>query len=729
MGSFAFKATKWTLDLATKIIKADVRMHNHEAIQDDMAIVFVVNHFTRIETLLLPYEIHRHTGKEVWSLAHASLFMGRIGDYLRSVGNISTADPDRDKIMVSSLLSGRNPWIIFPEGAMIKDKKVIGPKGEYEVFHDGQRRPPHTGAAVLALRAEFYRHKLRCLSANPTQKGLQEVLNKFQLQSLEEALDKRTVIIPINITYYPLRSRENFLVRAARGLFEGISERMIEELSVEGTILSSESDIDITLGNPIDIREYLETEKFAPLLACGEGDLEALELDTRSLFNDTARDLTRDYMKKIYSMTTVNYDHIFSTIIRFQKHRKFKERAYRNRIFLCIYLLRKMKNFRLHQLLETTYRDIIYEDYSPKFHSFMDLCIREKWVRKEGDAYYKNFELKRGRFQFHSIRMEEITYVIANEVEPLPDLLILIKSIAQAPRHRLSEEIRKVFLKEDRQIYTEDHEKFFIKTSPVEKDGAPFLLEPKTTAKGGVVLVHGYLSCPGEIRPLASYLRSRGYYVYGVRLRGHGTSPRDLAERTWEDWYESLNRGYTVIKSLTDRIIVGGFSTGGALSLLAAGRKGDKIQSVFAINAPLQLRRVSARLAPSIVSMNTLIKRVKKQGVVEFVPNRPENTHLNYLSNPVSGVRELGRAMVAMEKELPKIEVPTLLLQGSRDPIVDPASGQLIFDKVGTHHKELTLLARDRHGIINGEGSRDVFERIYQFIQRSEPKKRKSVAK
>ncbi|MCA9419166.1 MAG: hypothetical protein KC917_23020, partial [Candidatus Omnitrophica bacterium] len=65
MGSFAFKATKWTLDLATKIIKADVRMHNHEAIQDDMAIVFVVNHFTRIETLLLPYEIHRHTGKEV----------------------------------------------------------------------------------------------------------------------------------------------------------------------------------------------------------------------------------------------------------------------------------------------------------------------------------------------------------------------------------------------------------------------------------------------------------------------------------------------------------------------------------------------------------------------------------------------------------------------------------------------------------------------------------------
>ncbi len=725
MGSFAFKATKWTLDLATKLIKADVRMHNHETIQDDMAIVFVVNHFTRIETVLIPYEIHRHTGLEVWSLAHASLFMGRIGAYLRSTGNLSTQDPDRDKIIVSSLLAGRNPWIIFPEGAMIKDKKVVGPTGDYEIYSGGTRRPPHKGAAVLALRAEFYRHKLRCLAARPSKEGIQEVLDKFQLTSIEEALDKRTVIIPVNVTYYPLRARDNFLVRAARSLFEGLSPRAIEELSVEGTILSSESDVDITLGEPIDVNDYLNTPSFAPVLACGEGDFEALEKDTRSLFNDTARDMTRRYMRDIYALTTINYDHIFSTIIRFQKHRKFKERSYRNRIFLCIHLLRNMNRFRMHSLLETTYRNIIYEDYSPKFHNFIDLCIRENWVQKDEDTYRKNFELQRGQFQFHSIRMEEITYVIANEVEPLPDLLNLIKEIARAPRARLSEEIREIFLKEDRRIYREDYEEYCIPTSPPARLGAPYLLKPKLPVRAGVVLVHGYLACPGEVRSLANYLRSNGYFVYGVRLRGHGTSPEDLAHRSWEDWYESLNRGYTVIKSLTDKIVLGGFSTGGALALLAAGRKGNKIQSVFAINAPLHLRRFSARLAPSIVSMNSLLKRVKSQGIVEYVPNRPENIHLNYSGNPIRGVRELGRAMAVMEKELHKIEVPTLLLQGSNDPIVDPSSSQQIFDLVGTARKEMTLLERDRHGIVNGPGSRDLFERIHQFLLRSEPKKRR----
>jgi len=725
MGSFAFKATKWTLDLATKLIKADVRMHHHETIRDDMAIVFVVNHFTRIETVLIPYEIHRHTGLEVWSLAHASLFQGRIGAYLRSTGNISTEDPDRDKIITSSLLKGKNPWIIFPEGAMIKDKKVIGPTGDYEIFSGDSRRPPHTGAAVLALRAEFFRHKLRCLAGRRDREGLESVLEKFRIQSLEEVLSKRTFIVPVNVTYYPLRARDNFLVRAARGLFEGISKRAIEELSVEGTILSSESDIDITLGEPIEVQKYLMEPSFAPLLACGDRDLESLEEDTHSHFNEIARRLTRDYMEDIYSLTTINYDHVFSTIIRFQKHRRFKERSYRNRIFLCIHLLRRMKKFRLHSLLESTYRNIIYEDYSPKFHSFMDLCLRENWVRKEGDHYFKNFELQRGQFQFHSIRMEEITYVIANEVEPLPELTRLIKRIAQSPRPRLSEEIRKIFLREDRRIYHRDYEQFCIPTSPPVRLGAPFLMKPKTHPKAGIVLVHGYLSCPGEIRPLASFLRSKGYFVYGVRLRGHGTSPVDLAQRSWEDWYESLNRGYTVIKSLTDNIVLGGFSTGGVLALLAAARKGNKVQSVFAVNAPLQLRRFSARLAPSIVSMNSLLKRVKTQGMVEYVPNRPEFDHLNYLGNPISGIRELGRAMVEMEKELPKIEIPTFLVQGSKDRIVDPTSGQQIFNRVGSPEKELLLLERERHGILNGEGSRDIFERIHEFLLRCENRKKK----
>lgn len=715
MDPLAYTLSKWTLNIAGKLVRADVRLHNVEAIQDDMAIIFVVNHFTRLETLLLPYEIYQHTGKEVWSLAAAELFVGRLGTYLRKTGTVSTKDPDRDKVIVRSLLQGEHPWAIFPEGQMIKDKKVVNARGEFRVWNKGKRRPPHTGAAALALRAEFYRRKIECIWRNPKRPGLDQVVEMFQLEDVEQVLQKRTVIVPVNITYFPMRSDENLLVRMARSVEKNLSPRALDELSVEGTLLSKDSDIDITLCEPIPMADFLDRPEYAPLMACGD-DLHKLERDPKSLFNDAAREVMLRYMLDIYENTTVNYDHLFATIIRYQRSRAFTERAYRNRIFLAAKRLVESGRYRVHGILERTYPQIIYEDPSPKFHSFMRLCIGEGLIRAEGDEYNKNFKMRRGIADFHSIRQRELTYVIANEIEPLRDLTDMIKEVARMSRKEMSRIIRDMFLKEDRRLFDEDYRQYRIKESHPKKIGRPFLLRPKRI-KAGIVLVHGYLAAPQEIRAMAEFLEGQGYAVYGVRLRGHGTAPEDLAQTTWEDWYESLNRGYTVIKSLTDRIILGGFSTGATLALMAAGRKGTKIAGVFAVNAPLRLREVSARFAPSIVTVNSLLKKFRGTGPLEFVTNDPENKNINYSRNPVAGVKELGETMDAMKEALPAICVPTYIVQGSRDPVVDPTSGKLIFDQVGTKAKELVYLERDRHGIINGDGSDRVFERIDSFLR------------
>ncbi len=234
--------------------------------------------------------------------------------------------------------------------------------------------------------------------------------------------------------------------------------------------------------------------------------------------------------------------------------------------------------------------------------------------------------------------------------------------------------------------------------------------------KAGVLLVHGYMAAPLEVRALAEYFEAKGYAAYVARLRGHGTASEDLAQTPWEEWYESVNRGYAIIKSLTDNIIVGGFSTGGVLALLAAGKKGDKIKAVFSINAPLQLRNYMARFASSIVSMNGLLSRFKGGSNWEYVENSPENKHINYTRNPVTGVKELGEAMRAMENVLGDICVPTLIVQGHRDPIVEPSSGMGIYEQIGTHLKELTYFDFDRHGIVNGPGSEEVFDRVDRFL-------------
>lgn len=717
----ALSMTKWSLDLASQLIRADVRLHNHEAIRDDMAIIFVVNHFTRLETLLLPYVINKHTGKEVWGLAAAQLFKGRIGQFLRSTGTVSTSDPDRDRIIVRSLLTGEHPWMIFPEGSMIKDKKVIDHTGKFSIYSNGTRRPPHTGAAVLALRAEFYRHKLSCLDARPG--GDEELVRAFEHFNLApgaDVLSKRTVIIPVNITYFPIRARDNFLLRTARLFARDLGVRAAEELSVEGTVLSEDTDIDITLGEPIDVHEYLNAPEYAEVMACGLNDMQALETDPGSIFNEAARKLMLRYMQSIYQLTTINYDHIFATIIRHQQARSFTERAYRNRIFLCAHQLLKLGTHHLHSILETTYRDIVFEDPSEKFRDFATLCLQEGLIIREGNLYTKNTALERGQADFHTVRFHELTEVIANEIEPLHDVTRLIKNIAQMPRPQLSRRIREIFLEEDLQYFEDDYAEFFDPKESKSPDiGRPFFLKP-LRPKAGIVLSHGYMAAPAEVRALAEYFYKQGYAVYGVRLRGHGTSPEDLSGRSWEDWYQSFNRGYAVVKSVTDHIIVGGFSAGGCLALLAAARKGEKVQAAFSICAPLQVNNYSVRLVPSLVTLNALLKKLGQgREAWEYVVNEPENRHINYERNPLKGINELVQVMNATEECLSSVTIPTMIIQASKDPIVSPESGRQIFEKIASPYKELVMVERTRHGIVNGEGREDVFSHVHHFLERA----------
>jgi 1-acyl-sn-glycerol-3-phosphate acyltransferase len=112
--------------------------------------IFVVNHFTRIETFFLPYHLHRLTKTPVWALGAAELFVGKFGRYLEQIGGVSTQSPDRDKLMVKTLLTSEASWIIFPEGRMVKSKEIME-KGRFMIAYAGGKHPPHTGAATLGL--------------------------------------------------------------------------------------------------------------------------------------------------------------------------------------------------------------------------------------------------------------------------------------------------------------------------------------------------------------------------------------------------------------------------------------------------------------------------------------------------------------------------------------------------------------------------------------------------
>jgi 1-acyl-sn-glycerol-3-phosphate acyltransferase len=73
MNNSAYLATGKVIALMQGLSRIKVITHGKESIPTG-SIIFVVNHFTRIETLLLPYHIYTQTRVPVWSLADQKFF-------------------------------------------------------------------------------------------------------------------------------------------------------------------------------------------------------------------------------------------------------------------------------------------------------------------------------------------------------------------------------------------------------------------------------------------------------------------------------------------------------------------------------------------------------------------------------------------------------------------------------------------------------------------------------
>lgn len=715
MNPFAYRTTGLAIKTLAGLSKAKIRIHGKENIPE-ASVIFVINHFTRIETLFLPYHIHQLTRVPVWSLADYQLFEGGLGVFLEKVGAVSTKNPHRDLLIIKSLLTGEAMWIIFPEGCMVKNKKIVE-KGRFMISYAGGKHPPHTGAATLALRTEFYRQRLRIMSQEFPEEAAR-LMKLFQIDSLEPVLERHTCIVPVNITYYPLRAHENILSSLAVHLADGISERAVEEIITEGSMLLSGVDVDIRFGEPIEIQKFMKRSAIKRDISSKHSIRFDDPIPSKRLMRKVALKIMQRYMSAIYSMTTVNHDHIFASMLKLIPFKRIDAHDLRRRAFLLVGDNLEETGVYLHKELRLDQTHLLVDDRLNKFKNFIKVAEEKGVVVKTGDAMVKDTSKFISAFDFHRIRIDNPVAVIANEVEPLIKLQRRVRRLAWMPGFWLRRRIAGYLMKKATDEFERDYEKFYIKKESKEKDvGKPFLIKG-TSRNLGVVLIHGYMAAPLEVRELADYLGRRGLWVYAPRLRGHGTSPDDLAIRSYADWVASVETGYAIISNICEQVVVGGFSAGAGMALDLAARVKD-IKGVFAVCPPMRLKDFSSKFVPAVDVWNRLMERVRLDGAKkEFVENFPENPHINYFRNPVSGVLELERFMESLEKKLPAIDMPALVIQSLGDPVVKPSGSRRAFDLMGSEDKTYILYNYDRHGILLGKDANRVHKAIGDFIEK-----------
>lgn len=713
MNRFAYRTSGLAIKTLAGLSKAKINMHGTDNIPDG-SIIFVINHFTRIETLLMPYHIFNLTKAPVWSLADYGLFKGALGTFLDMVGAVSTKDPDRDRLIVKSLLTGEASWIIFPEGRMVKNKKIIE-KGRFMISYAGGKHPPHTGAATLALRTEFYRQRLAIMNKEAP-KEAKYIMDLFEIDSIDPVLEKNTYIVPVNLTYYPIRARENILSNLAVNLVEGISERTIEEIMTEGTMLLSGVDVDIRFGEPISIKEYVQCKAISRDISKKQRIKFDDKLPSLRRMRKEALKIMQRYMSSIYSLTTVNHDHLFASMLRMIPRKKIDPDDLKRRVFLATTFIRGKTGVYLHKSLEVKQVHLLTDDRFNKLADFIEIALEKGILKKKGEVLIKDRSRFSSPYDFHRARIDNPIEVMANAVEPLIMLQRKIRKLARQPGFWITRKVAGYLIKKALYEYEEDYNKFYVEGESKKKDvGMPCLVKGRSKDMG-VVLIHGYMAAPPEVKELADYLGRKGLWVYVPRVKGHGTSPEDLAERSYKDWIESVDDGYAIIDSLCKRVVVGGFSNGAGLALDLAARV-KNVEGVFAVSPPLRLQDFSTRFVPAVDVWNKLMNRVHLDDAkMEFVENNPENPHINYLRNPISGVRELVRLMDAVEPKLADIKVPALVVQSQGDPVVNPKGSKRIFELLGSKDKEYTLFSFNRHGILLGKGAKRVHKAVWDFI-------------
>ena len=413
MSRILIRIVIFILDILVKIFKIKIRVYNIDNIPEDEPVMFVSNHFTRIETVFIPYVLYKHNRKLSLSLAHYSFFSGWFGKFMNMVGALSTKDEHRDKILVEGLLKNTNYSIIFPEGQMIKDKKVL--KGsEIMIYNDGKRRPPHKGSGLIALQSQLFREKLEYYRENGYTEELNELKKYFKIKNknLNNIISKRSVIVPMNVTFYPLRPKENKLKNFIMKKIGELPERFEEEISVESSILTQGADVCINFGEPIYINNYLKEEETRKEIINTSLNPNS-DKESFSFLKDTSKKLMYDYMAGIYSLTTVTSDHIFAYYLHTNQGTELDEDVFKDACYASLIKIRKEKKVNLHRKLR--YIDISYKDFLKLYEEFFE-SLNGNVKRKEGRIIYKG---KTTSCDFHSIRQKKIIEVLHNEIEYL----------------------------------------------------------------------------------------------------------------------------------------------------------------------------------------------------------------------------------------------------------------------------------------------------------------------
>lgn len=226
----------------------------------------------------------------------------------------------------------------------------------------------------------------------------------------------------------------------------------------------------------------------------------------------------------------------------------------------------------------------------------------------------------------------------------------------------------------------------------------------------GILLLHGLTGTPSEVQPLGDFLSTKGFSTLGPWLAGHGTSPKELATTTWQDWAATAREAYEALRQNCSKVFVAGLSMGALQALHLASH--FPVAGVISMAAPI---RIFDFRFNGIAFFRFLQWRTSNLTGGILDPQAPP--HLTYPYVATKNLYELKKFMDHVREDLPYVTTPALVVQGQKDSMVPPPNGEMVHQALGSKVKHLLYLEGSDHVVTMDFGKQVLFEKALKFIE------------
>lgn len=237
-----------------------------------------------------------------------------------------------------------------------------------------------------------------------------------------------------------------------------------------------------------------------------------------------------------------------------------------------------------------------------------------------------------------------------------------------------------------------------------------------------LLILHGLGGGPYELQPLVAALMESGRRVEAPTLPGHDGPGPVMPASTWPEWTEAAERWFDQLASEGRPVAVVGFSTGALIALhLATRRPVERLALIAPFFAIRYTSWLPFRVGPIVRRLAGLVPNLSRRSPAVRDPEaRRRLAKLDrFRTFSLSAAASALELIEAVEPMLPTVAVPSLIVQGDLDTVVEPGRAARLLERLGSSRKRLVTLPGSDHLALHDRDRERVLAEIIAFLNES----------